>query len=56
MSDPREFSEQASSPSDGSEQIEQIGELDARVENDDQVKGGAKRREDPDQGGEVFRP
>lgn len=51
MTDPREFEEQAS-PEDGAEQIEEIDELDARIEDDDQVKGGAKRSSDPCEGGE----
>jgi hypothetical protein len=56
MSEPRDFND-TSSPADSSEQIEQISELDPRVDADDQVKGGRnKRAEDPDQGGEVYRP
>jgi hypothetical protein len=52
MSEPRDFNE-TSSPADSSEQIEQIDELDPRVDDDDLVKGGRRRAEDPDQGGEI---
>ena len=52
MTDPREFNEQANTE-DSADQIEQIDELDARVENDDEVKGGARRAGDPCDGGEI---
>ena len=52
MTDPREFNEQASQD-EGTEQIEQIDELESRVDKADEVKGGAHRAGDPCDGGEI---
>ena len=54
MTDPRESEEQANTE-ESVDQIEQIDELDARVENDDQITGGRKASSDPCEGGEISR-
>jgi hypothetical protein len=51
MSDPRESDELASES--GDEQIEQLQELDERIDDPDQVKGGRRTTGDPCDGGEI---